>query len=127
MAETADRRIVARITVPRHLTGPELELRLVRLLDLSPDGARIEHLEPLHEGVVCYVDLPPALGKGRLTGRVVWTRIHASEQTTKGERYSYYQSGLAFTNMTPEQQFALAHALAVLKTASNQDNGEAPH
>ncbi len=127
MAETPDRRIVARITVPRHLTGPELELRLVRLLDLSPDGARIEHLEPLHEGVVCYVDLPPALGKGRFTGRVVWTRIHASEQTIQGERHSYYQSGLAFTNMTPEQQFALAHALAVLKTASDQDNGEAPH
>ncbi len=71
MVWTPDRRRTARITVPLHLRGPELELRLVRILDLSLDGARIEHLEPLREGVVCVVDLPPALGRVRLTGRVV--------------------------------------------------------
>jgi hypothetical protein len=56
---------LGRQTVPWHLSGPELELRLVRLLDLSPDGARIEHLELLHEGVGCIVDLrPPSGGSG---------------------------------------------------------------
>ena len=84
MADTSDRRSVARLTVPLHLSGPGLELRLVRLLDLSPEGARIEHLEPLREGVVCVVDLPPTLGRLRLTGRVVWTGVRGGEQNLAG-------------------------------------------
>ena len=78
MAETSDRRGVARLTVPRQLRGPELELHLVHLLDLSVLGARIEHLEPMHEGVECQLDLPPALCRVRLTGRIVWTRLRGS-------------------------------------------------
>ncbi len=117
MAETRDRRRLARLTVPQHLTGPGFELRLVRLLDLSPEGARIEHPEHLHEGLVCYVDLPPALGRLRLTGQVVWTRLHKGEQTYEGESRVYYQSGLAFVGLTPEQQAKLTVTLQVLKTS----------
>lgn len=124
MAETRDRRRVARLTVPRHLSGPGLELRLVRLLDLSPEGARIEHPEHLHEGLVCYVDLPPALGRVRLTGRVVWTRLHKGEQTVEGDRHVYYHSGLAWTGVTPEQQTALAAALEILRTATDPSERE---
>lgn len=116
MIETSERRRVARLTVPSHLGGFELELRLVRLLELSSEGARIEHPEPLHEGVVCFVDLPPALGRVRLTGRVVWTRLHKGEQTFEGDTRVYYQSGLAFVGITPEQQTALAAALEILRT-----------
>ncbi len=126
MAETPDRRRVARITIPWHLSGPGLELRLVRILDLSPDGARIEHLEPLREGVVCFVDLPPALGRFRLSGRVVWTAVRGSEQTLEGERRLHYQSGLAFTGVTPEQQTALARALETLKAANHEKDRELP-
>jgi len=115
MADTSDRRSVARITVPLHLSGPGLELRLVRLLDLSPEGARIEHLEPLREGVVCVVDLPPAIGRLRLTGRVVWTGVRGGEQNLAGERRLHYQSGLAFTGVTPDQQAVLARGLETLK------------
>ena len=117
MRESPDRRRVARITIPSHLNAFELELRLVRLLDLSSEGARIEHPEHLHEGLVCYVDLPPALGRVRLTGRVVWTRLHKGEQTFDGNKHVYYQSGLVFTGITPEQQAALAAALEILKDA----------
>ncbi len=115
MVTSPDRRRVARLTVPWHLTGPGAELRLVRLLDLSSEGARIEHPDLLHEGVVCYVDLPPALGRLRLTGRVVWTRLHKGEQTLEGDKHLYYQSGLAFIGMTAEQQTALAAALGILR------------
>ncbi len=117
MGEIPDRRRVARLTVPRHLTGPGLELRLVRLLELSSEGARIEHSEHLREGLVCYVDLPPALGRVRLTGSVVWTRLHRGEQTFEGDARVYYQSGLVFVGITPEQRGALAVALTILKTS----------
>jgi len=126
MTGTPDRRRTARITIPWHLSGPGLELRLVRILDLSPHGARIEHLEPLREGLVCSVDLPPALGRVRLTGRVVWTAVRGGEQTLEGEQRLPYQSGLAFTGLTPEQQTALAEALETLKTVPDEKDPRAP-
>ncbi|HSB81395.1 MAG TPA: PilZ domain-containing protein [Candidatus Methylomirabilis sp.] len=116
MVETPDRRRVARLAVPLHLGGLELELGPGRLLDLSTEGARIERPGRLHEGLVLYIDLPPALGGGRLTGKVVWTRLRKGEQTLEGDKQIYYyQSGLAFVEITPEQQAALAAALAILK------------
>ncbi len=114
--ETPDRRRVLRLLVPRHLTGPGFELRSVRLLDLSAEGARIEHPEHLHKGLPCYVDLPSALGRGRLTGRVVWTSLHRREQTFEGETRVYYHSGLAFISLTADQQAKLADALEILQT-----------
>ncbi|MFI5342157.1 MAG: PilZ domain-containing protein [Candidatus Methylomirabilales bacterium] len=116
MVEKSERRRVARLTVPSHLGGFELEIRLVQLLELSSEGARIEHAEHLHEGLVCFVDLPPALGRVRLTGEVVWTRLHKGEQTFEGDKHLYYQSGLVFIGITPEQQTALAAALEILRT-----------
>ena len=125
MTETSDRRRVARLTVPRHLSGPELELHLVHLLDLSPLGARVETLEPLREGSVCYVDLPPALGRVRLTGRIVWTGIRGSEQTLEGVRRWYHESGIEFTGLTPEQQTAVAAALATLQAVQASPDRDA--
>lgn len=119
MPEPPDRRRVARITIPSHLSGFELELRLVRLLDLTSEGCRIEHAGHLHEGLVCYVDLPAALGRLRLTGRVVWTRLHKGEQTVEGDRHVYYQSGLAWAGVTPEQQTGLAAALEILRATTD--------
>jgi PilZ domain-containing protein len=115
MVETPNRRRVARVTVPRHLGPFELELRLARLLDLSAEGVRIEHPGHLHEGLRLFIDLPPDLGGVRLTGEVVWTRLRKGEQTLEGDRIVYYQSGIAFIGITPEQQAALAVALAILK------------
>jgi hypothetical protein len=108
---------MARLPVPRQLRGPELELHLVHLLDLSALGARIEALEPLREGGVCYVNLPSALEPVRLTGRIVWTGVRGSEQTLEGDRRLHYESGLAFTGLTPEQHTALTAALEMLQAA----------
>ncbi len=102
--------------VPSHLGGVEMEPQLVRLLDLSAEGVRIEHPGHLHEGLVLFVDLPPDLGEVRLTGKVVWTRLRKGEQTFEGDKHVTYQSGLAFVGLTPEQQGALAVALVILRT-----------
>jgi hypothetical protein len=116
MVEKSKRRRVARLTVPSHPGGFEPELRRVRILELSTEGVRIEHLGHLHEGLVCFVDLPPALGRVRLTGEVVWTRLRKSEQNFEGDKHVYYQSGLTFVGITPEQQTALAAALEIIRT-----------
>ena len=115
MVTGADRRRVARLTVPRRWGSGDLELHLVRLLDLSALGARIAHREPLHAGGIGYLDLPPALGRLRLTGRVAWTRLRRVKKTVEGERRSYYASGIEFTSLTPAQQAALTEALAALQ------------
>ena len=117
MVTGADRRRVARLTVPRRWGSGDLELHLVRLLDLSPRGVRITHREPLHAGGIGYVDLPPALGRVRLLGRVVWTRLRATEQTPAGDRRALYESGLEFTSLTTDQQTALTAALVTLQAA----------
>jgi hypothetical protein len=117
MSHPVDRRRVARLTVPRRFRGGELELHLVHVLDLSPLGAQIAHREPLHTGGIGYVDLPPALGRVRLLGRVVWTRLRATEQTVDGDRQALYESGLEFTSLTADQQKALADALETLQAA----------
>jgi hypothetical protein len=115
MAETPERRRVARISVPSSIRGTGLETREVRLLDLSPDGARIEHDKPLQPGAPCALILPPALGPVRLPARIMWTRIRGGEQTPEGDRALYHHSGLAFLGLTPEQQTALGHALQTLQ------------
>jgi len=115
MVEPSSLRRVARLSVPRRLSDPGLEIRLVRLVDLSLEGARIEHQEPLNEKLACFIDLPPDLGRVRLTGRIVWTKLQKAEQTLEGERHVYYHSGLTWTTLTPEQQRALAVALEKLQ------------
>ena len=123
MTGMSERRRDARLFVPRVFGGVELELRQVHLLDLSPAGARIEHEEHLHEGLVCYVDLPRTLGRIRLTGRVVWTRLRDTEQTLEGDRRSHYESGVEFTKLSPDQQAALATVLATLRAAQTGPGG----
>jgi hypothetical protein len=116
MDEPGDRRREARLPVPWHLTGAGLGLLRGFLVDLSSLGARIEHAEPLEDGLVCEVDLPPALGWGWISGRVVWTGPHESALTFEGNTRLSYHSGLAFDDIMPEQQMVLAVALEILQT-----------
>lgn len=117
MSNRPDPRRVARLTVPRPLREGEFAHHRVHVLNLSPLGARISHQALLHDGVVCYLDLPPALGGLRLTGRVAWTWLHRVEQTLEGVWRSHYESGLEFTNPTPDQQAALATVIVKLQAA----------
>ena len=115
MANRPDPRRVARLTIPPPLREGELAHHSVHVLDLSLHGARVHHQALVHDGVVCYLDLSPALGALRLTGQVVWTWLQGTEQTLEGDRRSHYESGIEFTDPTPEQQAALSAAVARLQ------------
>jgi hypothetical protein len=119
MANGAERRHSARLTIPARLSDRRTQLEPVRLLDLSRAGARVEHLAPLEAGLLCLVDLPAALGRGSLTGRVVWSKLHRSERDLEGEQRRYFHSGLTWTEFTPGQQERLTAALEILKVAQN--------
>jgi len=117
MGTEPERRRVMRVDVPHHLRKGDLEPHFVHLLNLSPLGVRVTHLEPWNKGVGCSVDLPSALGAIQLSGRVVWTRLRGTEQTLAGDRRDHYESGFEFTGLTAAQQAALAVALATLHAA----------
>lgn len=117
MSSRPDPRRVARLVIPPPLREGDLAHHAVHVLDLSLLGARIHHQELLHDGVVCYLDLSPTLLPVRLLGRVVWTRLRATEQTLDGDRRALYESGLEFASLTPEQRTTLADAVATLQAA----------
>ncbi len=117
MANGVERRQSARLTIPAQLSDRKTQLETVRLLNLSRAGARVEHLASLEPGLLCMVDLPAALGRGSLTGRVVWSKFHRSERDLEGEQRRYFQSGLTWTEFTPGQQERLTAALEILKAA----------
>ncbi len=86
MLPTAERRTAARLPIPwQYRPKSGFEFRHVRLLDLSATGARIEQAEYLREGRMSFVELPPALGKAHLPGRVIWTRPREPLHTAAGE------------------------------------------
>jgi len=126
MANGLDRRRVARLPVPSQFTSPGLENEVVRLVDLSPDGACLEHVRPLPDWDMCFVELPQALGGVRLQGEVVWSRVGGRQPGAAGQGRAYYQSGLHFTLLTPVQRAGLTAALAILKAAQAAPPPERP-
>jgi len=117
MTKQIRRRHVARLLVPAQLAGPRRGLHQVRLVDLSPQGARIEHFRPLPTWTPYFLDLPRALGGIRLQGEVLWSRRGGRKRVVAGKRLVYYQSGLTFRWLTTEQRAGLAAALEILTTA----------
>jgi len=117
MAPSEDRRTIARLTIPAQFREHGGQPQPVRLLELSPAGARVESLAPLQAGLLWVVDLPPALGRGSLTGRVVWSKLRRVERGLEGEERLFFQSGLTWSGFTPEELGALATALEILCAA----------
>jgi len=115
MIETAERRKAARVILSAHVHGRVLGGEEVRLLDLSPTGVRIEHIEHLRPGTSCTLTFPLPRGPLRLSARVVWSQVRGGEMTPEGERRLHYQSGLSFVNVLRDQQADLAHAVESLR------------
>jgi hypothetical protein len=123
MVEFQERRRAPRIAVAGRLGGRARAILEVRILDLSLTGARIEHLSPLRPGTPCTFELPPAIVSLVLASRVVRSSVIGSEQTPDGKRLLHYESGLAFANLTEDQQAALAKALEKLTPGGGLGEG----
>ena len=117
MVKRPERRHVARLSVPAHLSSPGLEAHEVRLVDLSPLGARIEHFRPLPGWNTCFLVLPQSLGGVRLQGKATWSRVVGRKLGAEGEPQLYYQSGLTFLYLKPDQWAGLTAALEILQAA----------
>jgi len=131
MANIPDRRHNARLTIPSQFSDPAPADQQVRLVNLSPEGARIEHLRPLVDWSMCFLDLPRALGGVRLQGQVIWSHITGYKPVVGGKSWVVYQGGLTFTLLTPEQRAGLTAALEILRSAQEasppaRPAGEAP-
>ncbi len=117
MARIPERRHSVRLTIPSPVDGPGRGRHQVRFLDLSPEGARVEHTHPFPDGYQCVVDLPAALGGAGLQGQVVWSREAGRQEVAEGEWVVFFHSGVRFTRLTLWQQDALTAALDILKGA----------
>lgn len=119
-----ERRRVARIPIAGRF-GARAQARTdVRLIDLSPDGARIEHLDLLRPRSTCIFELPPAFGSSVLSAQVIHSSVIDTVQTSGGERLLRYQSGLAFFGATSDQQTALSSALERLAARPMPTDGQ---
>jgi hypothetical protein len=94
-----------------------LDSHEVRILDLSTAGVGIQHGEPMQPGAACTLKFPLPFGSLHLAARVVWSMIREAGPSREGDRELHYHSGLAFTELTSEQQAALARALETLQAA----------
>ena len=111
MIARREQRRVERLNVPRHCRGAGRGAQVVYLVDLSPTGARIEHGEPLPDWTSFPIDLPPALGGGRIWAEVKWSRVSGRRQDGAGKGRLAFESGLAFTQSTSAEQAAVISAL----------------
>ena len=112
MAEARDRRAVPRTTL---FDRPAVRVRegwQVRLLDLSRDGARIEHFDLLRPGAPCHLELPAPLASLTLPAQVLWCTVIGRRRRPDGESRLVSRSGLRFATLTVAQHAALAWLLS---------------
>ncbi len=117
MGTRRERRHTVRLGVPSLLCSLGREDEEVRLVDLSPAGARIEHVRLIPDWKKWFLVLPRALGGARLQGEVVWSRVAGVRRNAEGERLVFFQSGMLFHLRTPAQRAGLAAALEILRAA----------
>jgi len=107
MTAFVERRKGRRVSIPGRPGGRVRATLEARLLDLGTTGARIEHNNLLRPGFTCTLELPPALGGLVLSMRVVRSEVVGTGTSATGERLLRYESGVAFIEVTAEQQATL--------------------
>lgn len=115
--EERERRMISRTSLADRPAALVRGLRAVRLLDLSPAGAQIEHLGVFRLGAPCALDLPPPRGPLSLPAYVVWCAVIGRRDKPGGESHIVARSGLRFTVLTDAQHAALADTLHNLAAA----------
>jgi hypothetical protein len=114
--ERQERRTVPRTTLRERPVVWVPGLQEVRLLDLSPTGAQIEHLDLLYPNAPCHLDLPPPLGALTLPARVVWCAVIGRERRPGGDSRLVARSGLRFAALARAQHAVLTESLQQVAT-----------
>ncbi len=107
MADFQERRGTPRLPITANVGARARATLEVRLVDLSVNGARIEHGDLLRPGSACAFQFPPAIGALVLSARVIHSAIVGSMQHADGERHLRYQTGLQFVGVTADQRGVL--------------------
>ena len=115
--ETPERRRVPRTVLATRPAARMRGLREVRLLDLSPTGAQIEHLDLLRPRAACILELPLPSRALPLPAQVVWCAVVGRRHTFEGASRLVAHSGLRFAPLTAAQHGALADSLPYLAAA----------
>jgi PilZ domain-containing protein len=111
LAGIQERRCMRRLAVVTHIPARAHGTIPVRLVDISLEGARIEHLSQLRPGFPCALELPPPAGPLSLATHVVRSSVVSNRRRVRGDRHFRYESGLAFAEVTAEQQVGLTRIL----------------
>ncbi len=111
MTDLRERRAAPRTTLNDQPVVRVREGREGRLLDLSRDGARIEHLDLLRPGAAVPLELPPPFASLAVQAKVVWCRVIGRKHPPGGDSRLVSCSGLRFTKLTDSQDAALAWLL----------------
>jgi hypothetical protein len=117
MPERRERRAVPRTQLANRPATRVRGLREVRLVNLSPAGAQIEHLAVLRLGAACALELPPPGEACTLPAQVVWCTVVGRKPKLGGESHLVARSGLRFPTLSGPQHAALADTLQYLATA----------
>jgi len=107
MSAFVERRKGRRVSIPGRPGGRVRATLEARLLELGTTGARIEHHNLLRPGFTCTLELPQALGGLVLSVRVVRSAVVGMGKRATGEQVLRYESGVAFAELTTEQQATL--------------------
>ncbi len=112
--DATDRRKHVRVILPSATRGSLNLASGVRVFNLSPEGALIEHAARLSPGETCVLGLTSAGEELRLRSHVAWTQVYGGRRTGDGERELVFRSGLAFADMPKEVAASLRDYVALL-------------
>ena len=118
MDDLQERRAAPRATLTDQPAVRVRDGREGRLLDLSRDGARIEHLDLLRPGAAVPLELPPPFTSLAVPAKVVWCRVIGRKYPPGGESRLVSRSGLRFATLTEAQDAALAWLLGAQRQSA---------
>jgi len=115
MKKASNRRQRQRVTLPGVLPASMGLRRELRVINLSPEGAMIEHLDRLAPGHPCILSLRFGGVDLHLGARVVWCQLHDIASGPPGQREIRYRSGLHFLHLS---EVAASHIREYLSARS---------
>ena len=117
MLKSTQRRHV-RLATPATLEA-SVGLRIeVQVINLSLEGAMIEHREALSPGGGCHLFLRLGGAALSLHSRIVWSHVHSKRKGQNGEAHMRFRSGLYFPDLPEETRASLQRYLSSLRPST---------